>query len=290
VIFSCIFLRLRFPWAAGSSLVMLALFLIFARLYIHPDEVFFINAVYLSLATLSSVFGAYSIEINLRQNFWQARQLDRARLQYQTLLHSILPESIATRLNEGEDIIADDKQVSVLFADIVGSVQLATRLGSANRLVDFLNRIFSEFDALVERYELETIKTIGDGYMVAGNCSRPLPCHARAIADLALEMRAAIGRYADPDGYPLSLRIGIHAGPVVAGVMKLRKPSYDLWGDTVNVASRMESGADSGTIQVTKDAVDEMGSDYILDGPFSVAVKGKGRMSVYHLLGHRSDH
>jgi class 3 adenylate cyclase len=281
VIFACMFLRLRFPWAAGSSLVMVVLFLTLARRYIHPDEVFLINAVYLSLATLSSVFGAYSIEINLRNNFW-------ARLRYQTLLHAILPESIATRLNKGEHIIADDKQVSVLFADIVGSVQLATRLGSASRLVDLLNQIFSDFDGLVERRGLETIKTIGDGYMVTGNCSRPLAYHARAIADLALDLRNAIRRYPDPDGRPLSLRIGIHTGPVVAGVMKLRRPSYDLWGDTVNVASRMESSAAPGTIQITKDAVDEIGDDYLLDGPISIPVKGKGDMLVYHLQGRRA--
>jgi class 3 adenylate cyclase len=283
------FLRLRFVWAAGCCVVMLGLFLIISHPYIDSDDTFLIAAIYLCLATISSILGAYSIEVNLRQNFWQARQLERARRQYQTLLHSILPEPIAARLNRGEAIIADDKYVSVLFADIVGSVQLAARLGSAKRLVDVLNRIFSEFDQLVEHYGLETVKTIGDGYMVAGNCSRPLEGHAHAIADLALEMRKAIALYSDPDGCPLSLRIGIHTGPVVAGVMKLSKSSYDLWGDTVNVASRMESSTDAGVIQVTQEAFDAMGSDYRCGGPFSVPVKGKGEMAVYHLLGRRSD-
>ncbi|TMQ03177.1 MAG: hypothetical protein E6J91_47965, partial [Deltaproteobacteria bacterium] len=184
VIFSCMFLRLSFPWAAGSSLVMLALFLCFTRSCLRLPNAFVIDAVYLSLGTITAILGAYSIEFHLRQSYWQARQLDQARLQHQELLHSILSPSIATRLNRGEKIIADDKQVSVLFADIVGSVNLATVLGSA-KLVALLNQIFTEFDRLVERHGLETIKTIGDGYMVAGNCSKPLADHVHAITDLA---------------------------------------------------------------------------------------------------------
>jgi class 3 adenylate cyclase len=150
-----------------------------------------------------------------------------------------------------------------------------------------LNRIFEEFDQLVEDHGLETIKTIGDGYMVAGNCNRPLTDHTRAIADLALDMQAAIRRYRDVDGRPLSLRIGIHAGPVVAGVMNLRKLSYDLWGDTVNVASRMESSAKAGAIQITEEAADKIGEGYRLQGPFEIEVKGKGWMSVFKIIGRR---
>jgi class 3 adenylate cyclase len=282
-IFSCMFLRLSFPWAAGSSLLMLALFLLFTRDCIAEAEAFFIDAVYLSLGTISSILGAYSIEFHLRHSYWQARQLDQARLQHQTLLHSILPPSIATRLKRGEEIIADDKQVSVLFADIVGSVKLATSLGSA-KLVDLLNQIFSEFDCLVDQHGLEVIKTIGDGYMVAGNCSVCLADHVRAIADLAIAMQSAISRYRHLDGQPISLRIGIHTGPVIAGVMKLRKLSYDLWGDTVNIASRMESHADQGAIQVTQEVRAVLGSEYEYEGPSPIEVKGKGWMSVYRLI------
>lgn len=282
VIFSCMFLRLSFPWAAGSSLVMLGLFL-FTGNCIGEAKVFFVDAVYLSLGTISSILGAYSIEFHLRHSYWQARQLDQARLQHQALLHSILPPSIATRLNRGEEIIADDKQVSVLFADIVGSVKLATSLGSA-KLVDLLNQIFSEFGRLVDQHRLETIKTIGDGYMVAGNCSICRADHVHAIADLALAMQSEIARYRHPDGQPISLRIGIHTGPVIAGVMKLSKLSYDLWGDTVNIASRMESHADQGAIQVTQEVRAVLGSDYEYEGPFPIEVKGKGMMSVYRLI------
>jgi class 3 adenylate cyclase len=285
VVFACIFLRLRFVWAAGSSLLMLAIFLAVTRPLLLPGDAYFIDAVYLSLATFSSILGAYSIEINLRHNFWQARQLERARLQYEKLLHSILPVSIAARLNAGEPIIADDKEVTVLFADIVGSVDLAARLGNAKDLVTSLNKVFLDFDQLVEQYELETVKTIGDGYMVTGNCSRAHAQHTRDVVSLALDMRATIREHLDADGTPLQLRIGIHTGPVVAGVMNLRKLSYDLWGDTVNVASRMESHAGPGIIQVTKEVFDKIGSEYQVEGPLAIEVKGKGTMSVYHLLG-----
>ncbi len=287
VIFACMFLRLRFVWAAGSSLVMLVIFAV-AIPVLRAEEAQ-IASIYLTLATTSSIAGAYSIEMNLRQNFWQARQLEKARQKYENLLHRILPKPVATRLNGGEDIIADDKYVSVLFADIVDSVKLATDLGSAQKLVETLNQIFSAFDRLVDHHGLETVKTIGDGYMVAGNCSQPLACHARAIAELALDMKATISGYSAPDGRPLSLRIGIHTGDIVAGVMDLRKLSYDLWGDTVNVASRMQSGAAAGSIQVTKEAHDEMGSDYRFDEPTETLVPGKGMMSVYRLVGRRSD-
>lgn len=283
VIFSCMFLRLAFPWAAGSSLVMLALFVFFTRSCFRPPDAFFVDAVYLSLGTVSAILGAYSIEFHLRQSYWQAQQLDRARLQHQELLHSILPPSIAARLNHGETIIADDKDVSVLFADIVDSVNLATILGSA-KLVELQSQIFSEFDGLVERHGLEMIKTIGDGYMVAGNCSKPLPNHVHAITDLAIAMRTTIARHRRPDGQPIALRIGIHTGPVIAGVMRLNKLSYDLWGDTVNVASRMGSHAEPGDIQVTEDVLAVIRDDYRFEGPFPIEVKGKGTMPVYRLL------
>lgn len=196
---------------------------------------------------------------------------------------------IARRLDHGEKTIADDKYVSVLFADIVSSVKLATRLGSAKKLVALLNQVFMEFERLVHEHGLETIKTNGDGYMVAGNCNAPRHDHVSAIADLALAMRAAIARYPRPDGGRMALRIGIHVGPVVSGVMKLRKLSFDLWGDTVNIASRMESHGRPGTIQVTEDVRDTLGSAYEFEGPFPIKVKGKGTMRVYRLLGRSAD-
>jgi class 3 adenylate cyclase len=283
VIFSCMFLRLSFPWVAASSLAMLGMFLGFTRgCFGCPDD-FAIDAVYLSLGTVSAILGAYSIEFHLRKSYWQAWQLDQARQQHQELLHSILPPSIAIRLNRGETIIADNKVASVLFADIVDSVKWATTLGSA-RFFELLNEIFSEFDRLIERHGLETIKTTGDGYMVAGNCSKPLDGHVHAITGLALAMRTAIAGHRWPNGQPISLRIGIHTGPVIAGVMRLSKPSYDVWGDTVNIASRMQSHAEPGAIQITEDVLAAIHGDYEFEGPFPIEVKGKGTMQVYRLL------
>jgi class 3 adenylate cyclase len=177
---------------------MLAMFLVFAGNDVLEPEIFFINAVYLTLGTVTSILGAYSIEIHLRQNYWQARlldrqarQLDRARLENQMHLHRINHPSIVDRLNKGETVIADVKEASVLFADIVGSTNLATRLGS-NELVKKLNDIFRDLGRLVTDRQLETIKTIGDGCMVAGNCNNPLLDHVDAMVDLALAMRKAI--------------------------------------------------------------------------------------------------
>jgi class 3 adenylate cyclase len=284
VIFSCMFLRLSFPWAAGSSLVMLGLFLVSMYHCVTEGKTFVIAAVYLSLGTISSILGAYSIEFHLRHSYWQARQLDQARLQYQALLHNILPPSIATRLNRGEEIIADYKEdVSVLFVDIVDSVKLATHL-VPDKLVELLNEIFSQFESEVKQRGLETIKTIGDGYMVAGNCSSPLLEHVRAIADLALALQSEIARYRHPDSRRIALRIGIHTGPVIAGVMNLDKLSYDLWGDTVNIASRMQSHAEEGTIQVTEEVLTALGGDYEFEGPIMIEIKGKGEMPVYRLV------
>jgi hypothetical protein len=171
VMFACMVLRLRFVWAAGSCVVMLGLFLAGARPYLPSDDALFVAATSLSLATVSSALGAYTIEVGLRHSFWQARQLERADRHYQQLLHSILPEPITARLDGGDDVIAEDKHVSVVFADLVGSVQSAE------------------------------------------------PC----------------------------------------------------------------------VILVTREAADAMGSDYRFAGPFSISVKGKGTMSVYHLLARRRD-
>jgi class 3 adenylate cyclase len=167
-------------------------------------------------------------------------------------------------------------------------MDLAAKLGPA-KLVAELTHLFSSFGELVAERQLETIKTIGDGYMVAGNCNHPLPNHVHAMADLALAMRETIKDYTDAENHPLGLRIGIHVGPVVAGVMHLEKLSYDLWGDTVNIASRMESQGGEGVIQVTQDVIDVIGTDYRFDGPFVIDVRGKGTMRVYRLLGRRTE-
>jgi class 3 adenylate cyclase len=156
---------------------------------------------------------------------------------------------------------------------------------SATELVNLLNQIFSTFDQLVERYSLEKIKTIGDAYMVAGGLPTPRPAHAEAVAQLALEMQQEITRFQRDDGEPFRLRIGINTGSVVAGVIGIKKFIYDLWGDAVNVASRMESQGDAGGIQVTATTYEHLKERYRFQERGTITVKGRGEMKTYWLLG-----
>lgn len=216
------------------------------------------------------------------------RLLLREQEKSERLLLNVLPRAIADRLKETDGIIADtSSEVSVLFADIVGFTALAERL-PAERVVDLLNELFSAFDGLAEERGLEKIKTIGDAYMVAAGLPARRPDHAEAIADMALTMRDAVARHSERIGLPLAVRIGIDSGPVVAGVIGRKKFAYDLWGDTVNSASRMESTGLPGEIQVTERTYRLLREAYRFVERGPVPVKGKGMMSTYLLGGTRT--
>lgn len=204
------------------------------------------------------------------------------------LLLNILPGPIAERLKQGENTIADSfDEVTVMFADLVGFTKLSTHLSPAE-LVELLNEIFSAFDELADRYGLEKIKTIGDAYMVVGGLPTPSDNHAEAIAEMAIDIQAAISQMSTKGGQPLSIRIGIHTGPVEAGVIGIKKFTYDLWGDTVNTASRMESQGVPGGIQVTVATYERLRDKYIFQERGAIAVKGKGDMITYLLVGRKS--
>jgi guanylate cyclase len=204
-----------------------------------------------------------------------------------TLLLSIFPRPIAERLKVSQEVIAERcEEVSVLFADITGFTPVAERL-PAEEVVVLLDEIFSAFDGLVTRHGLEKIKTIGDGYMVAAGIPTPRADHAEAVARLALAMRQALADLPVASG--LSLRVGIDSGPVVAGVIGRTKFGYDLWGDTVNTASRMESHAPTGTIQVTERTYRRLEDGFVLEQRTGVVVKGKGEMTTYILLAERPE-
>ncbi|MEG3850273.1 adenylate/guanylate cyclase domain-containing protein [Microcoleus sp. herbarium19] len=209
-------------------------------------------------------------------------------LQYQqeqseSLLLNILPEEIANRLKRGDSTIADTfADVTVLFADIVGFTQLSSQV-SPTQLVALLNDIFSTFDNLAESHGLEKIKTIGDAYMVVGGLPIPRPDHAVAIAEMALDMLDAIAEFSHTHNQNLSIRIGINTGPVVAGVIGIKKFIYDLWGDTVNTASRMESHGKPGCIHVTSTTYQELQEKYFFESRGAIEVKGKGKMNTYLL-------
>jgi len=215
------------------------------------------------------------------------RARERALADSERLLLNVLPAPVATRLKQSEQVIADGfAAATVLFADIVGFTGLAERLAPADVVV-LLDRVFARWDGLAASHGVEKIKTIGDAYMVAGGLPSPREDHAEAIADMALEMGAELARCAAESGQALEVRIGIDTGPVVAGVIGRAKFIYDLWGDTVNTASRMESHGVPGAIQVTERTYERLRERYELRQRETIDVKGKGPMTTYLLIGRR---
>lgn len=209
------------------------------------------------------------------------RQVDRFRLRANELLLNILPAPIAVRLKAGEETIADGlESVTVLFADIVGFTRLSAE-ADPRAVVQLLNSIFSDFDDLATKHGLEKIKTVGDAYMVAGGLPEPCPGHTEAVMAFALDMLETIKQHKDFNGDPIQLRIGINEGPVVAGVIGHQKFSYDIWGDAVNVASRMESNGLANQIQVTAAVKDLLDGVYAFVEREPIPIKGKGMMVTY---------
>lgn len=214
-------------------------------------------------------------------------ELRQQRQQADRLLVNILPYRIAQRLKSGARTIAESlDHVSVLFADLVDFTAASTAM-SPRQLVKLLNEVFSMFDQLAEFYHLEKIKTIGDAYMVAGGLPTPQGDPDAAIAQFALDICEAIQHFSRPNGEPFQIRIGIHAGPVVAGVIGQRKFAYDLWGDTVNIASRMEATGSAQRIQVTPELYERLKDRFQFEPRGHVSVKGRGSMATYWLVGHR---
>ncbi|GAB7141587.1 adenylate/guanylate cyclase domain-containing protein [Mycobacterium riyadhense] len=207
----------------------------------------------------------------------------------EALLANILPASIADRLKEPERTIIADRydEASVLFADIVGFTERASSTAPAD-LVRFLNRLYSAFDALVDKHELEKIKVSGDSYMVVSGVPRPRPDHVHALADCALDMAAVAAEMEDPHDRSVPLRVGLATGPVVAGVVGSRRFFYDVWGDAVNVASRMESTDSVGQIQVPDDVYERLKDDFVLHERGHINVKGKGIMRTWYLIGRKA--
>ncbi len=236
--------------------------------------------VFLSLA----VFGYHE-----RSNTLAAElEVEQERQRAEHLLLNILPAEIAERLKRDDSAIADGfAEVTVLFADIAGFTEMADRLPPA-QLVAMLNEVFSQFDVLAERHGLEKIKTIGDAYMAAGGLPQLRSDHAQAVADMALDILHALEGMRSPLGQPLTMRIGIHTGPVVAGVIGKRKFIYDLWGDTVNVAARMESQGEAGRIQVSAATAYKLRATHALEDRGLSVIKGKGELQTYWLTGQRA--
>jgi class 3 adenylate cyclase len=245
-------------------------------------------AFYIHLGQLTAVagFGLYYYK-NATVAAWV--DLDAAREQIADLLGNMLPPSIATRLQHGQLRIADShSEACVLFADLAGFSQLSRRL-SPTHLVDVLNRMFSRFDEAALRLGIEKIKTIGDCYMVAAGVPSPRPDHAHALALMALDMQAAMGSVGAVGHLGLELRVGINSGPVIAGVIGRKRFLYDLWGDAVNTASRMESHGTSGRIQITRATKELLEDEFVCEPRGTISIKGKGEIEAWYLVSRRVD-
>jgi adenylate cyclase len=213
--------------------------------------------------------------------------LEEEHARSERLLLNILPPAISARLKDGEVTIADGfQEVSVLFADMVGFTELSARMPPAD-LVGVLNSVFSRFDELAGELGLEKIKTIGDAYMVAAGLPEPRDDHAAVLVRMGLHMRDALTLLNEEQGLSLAVRIGVHSGPVVAGVIGKRKFSYDLWGDTVNTASRMESHGEKGRVHVSQATASLLGDAFELASRGSIPVKGKGEMATFFVERER---
>ncbi|MHB2015889.1 MAG: adenylate/guanylate cyclase domain-containing protein [Candidatus Xenobia bacterium] len=213
--------------------------------------------------------------------------LEKEKARSEALLRNILPDVIAERLKAGELVVADDfAEVTVLFADVVGFTEFSNRT-PAHRVVDFLNDMFSRFDLIAQAYGTEKIKTIGDAYMAVAGLPLILTDHADRVAGMALDMMAGLVEFNQKTGQQFQIRIGIHSGPVVAGVIGIKKFIYDLWGDTVNTASRMESHGVPGAIQISGHTRQLLGDRFRCSPRGTIHVKGLGEMETWLLEGRR---
>jgi adenylate cyclase len=271
------------PWfAAFVATILLALAL---SEVVRPDGADLPEAFVRTFDVLNIVVVSL-VAMLLLVTFARGRAAAQARVE--ALLLNVLPAEVAQRLQSDPNSIADHfDEVSILFADVVDFTPLSSRL-DAREVVGLLDRLFTSFDELVDRYEVEKIKTIGDCYMVAAGVPTQRPDHARALAGLALEMRECAKRcLRDRDGHDLRLRIGISSGPVVAGVIGRRRFLYDLWGDTVNMASRMESHGTPDEIQITRSTWELLDDHFVTEPIGLVDVKGKGEVETWRLVGPR---
>ena len=279
-------LRLRFPEAVLAGWLGAAIFVGYlGGLDLMGAIATGRTALILGIANCGGMLIAYQADVSARREFAAMRLLGEERARSERLLLNILPAPIAERLKATEGSIAEHSDgVTVLFADIVGFTPLSARK-TPQALVELLNQIFSEFDALADAHGLEKIKTIGDAYMAVAGLPEPWLDHAARAARMALAMHYAAARVSAETGEELVLRIGLHSGPVVAGVIGRRKFAYDLWGDTVNTASRMESHSLPGAIHCTEATAMLLKGAFQLQPRGAMKIKGKGEMHTFLVTG-----
>lgn len=246
-----------------------------------------INNLCVASAIGMGLFAAFYREREMRRNFVLENELRAAKQKVEELLYSMLPDDIVRRISMGEKVIADSYgEVSIVFADLVGFTHLARRL-SPNHLVETLNQLFSEFDELAARHHVEKIKTIGDAYMAVSGVGKDREGQAERAADFALGIREVVARMSERNQLDMHVRIGLHIGPVVAGVIGSSRPAYDCWGDAVNMASRLESSAHCGAIHISEQAYWRLRDAFIIEQGQDVDLRGIGLTRSYTLIGRK---
>ena len=288
--FTYTLLRLRFVWVVLITAIGIAGYLTFAFTVPYIFDVSRTLALlYLVSFGLLGALAAFRMERFTRQLFLRERQLDDERWRSDGLLLNTFPEAIVQQLKtaEGGRIAQRFDAVSVIFADAVGSTDQAAR-SSPEAFTDALDRLFRRFDGIAERRGLEKIKTIGDAYVAVAGAPTPMHDHADACAAMALDILAEAEKVTWPSGDPIVVKVGVASGPAVAGVIGERRFAYDLWGDTMNLASRLEEGAGPGRILVAGSTASELADRYEFGPPETLEVKGKGPTPVRALLGRRS--
>ena len=289
--FNYVLSRIQFIYSAVAGGLLIVFYDVVAVAFTDDRvrDLIFANFFLVALATTLMV-GAYGLDRFARLLFIREQELDRERRRADDLLGNTLPAAIVLRLKERHanpqtTSLADAlPQVSVLFADLENFTRQAAAITPAE-LVEILDGVFRRFDALADRFDMEKIKTVGDAYMAVAGAPEPLPAHARAAAEMALGIQEEMGSLTWPTGDSMRVRIGIASGPVVAGVIGRRKFAYDLWGDTVNLASRLEAHGTPGRTLVSESTAELLDGDYELSDLYTVELKGKGPTPARFLLG-----
>jgi len=288
--------RLRFYYVVLANLIILvgyeyAGIIIKGQLGTETGIVIFIlhNFFFLG-ANVIGMFTSYHLERYARRDFLQKYTIQEQRDQADKLLYNVLPERIAEKLKHSHETIAEEfSSASVLFADVVNFTPISARF-APHEVLEMLNELFSHFDELVDKYGVEKIQVAGDAYMVAAGVPTPRSDHASVLAQLALDMLDYVKEEKFLGGrHPIEIRIGLNSGSLLAGVIGRKKYYYTLWGDMVNVASRMQSHGESGKIQITRETYELVKDDFECKYMGKIDVKGKGKMEVWHLLAKKEE-
>jgi len=281
---------LRFIQAVKVSLALIVSYDILFYLADNLSQAIFVSFnFFLITSTIIGILGGYTIERYYRRDFVNRRIIDAERLKNEQLLLNILPKNIVSELKQHPGTIAKDyEQITVLFADLVEFSKLSLN-HSAHQVVTILNEIFSLFDHLTDKYGLEKIKTIGDAYMVTNNLLDGSESSAKSVAEFAVAMRDALQQYNQEKNYNIQIRIGIHTGPAVAGVIGIKKFIYDVWGNTVNIASRMESTCPSNQIQLSEYTYQILKDEFDFENCGEIKLKGICNMHAYLLSNKKAE-